>query len=218
MIAMSRFSPHTIGAHSFFAIGVIFLVLLLTQPRCVSETSFLGGGEDMPIMLLAAVAVTVASGVAEVWFWCYRRKIRHVFRVYVEDAHETDFQDIMGKFGLINCSGNPGSFLNGSSGFWVAEDGGEIVGFVGLDANVGEKGTAEVRRLVVSPYHHRRGVGTKLMDAVVQHAHMNGTVTLELITSDYNVGALSLYKKGGWQVRTKMRYAGIFLNVLRKDL
>lgn len=80
-----------------------------------------------------------------------------------------------------------------------------------------EAKVGEVRRLVVLPSHRRRGVGERLMDAVMKHARANGIVALELTTSDYNVGALSLYKKDGWRLKEKMRYAGIFLNVLRKD-
>lgn len=99
-------------------------------PGDVSRIPKLGG--ESGFMIWVAGAITIVSGMAAAYFWCYRRKIENVFRVYIEDAVEKDFRDVMSKFGLRSRIGSLDSFPTSPNGFWVAENGGEIVGFVGL--------------------------------------------------------------------------------------
>ncbi|KAF9460860.1 acyl-CoA N-acyltransferase [Collybia nuda] len=142
-----------------------------------------------------------------------------MFRVYIEDALANDLNDIPTIFGLSSQEGSPECFPVGSRGFWVAEEGNTIIGFVGLDLGASEEeNIGEVRRMIVSPSHRRRGVGKELMDVVDKHAKANGIIALELTTSDFNVGALKMYKNNGWRLKRPRIYAGVLLHVLRKDL
>lgn len=114
----------------------------------------------------------------------------------------------------------------GASGFWVAEvkteKGYEVVGsvamgafiviciiseFFGLilgacidDSSAGEPGTGELRRMLVSPYHRRRGIGAKLSEALLAHAKEHKLSSLVLTTTAFQPDARRLYERGGWKL------------------
>lgn len=104
--------------------------------------------------------------------------------------------------------------------YWlVAEDGGEILGYIGsqsvLDA-------ADVMNLAVSPEHRRKGIGEKLIKALTRHLQENGVIALLLEVRVSNAPAISLYEKLGFvQVGRRPRY---YTNpredalILRKEL
>lgn len=104
--------------------------------------------------------------------------------------------------------------------YWlVAEDGGEILGYIGsqsvLDA-------ADVMNLAVSPDHRRKGIGDKLIKALIRHLQENGVIALLLEVRVSNAPAISLYEKLGFvQVGRRPRY---YTNpredalILRKEL
>lgn len=104
--------------------------------------------------------------------------------------------------------------------YWlVAEDGGEILGYIGsqsvLDA-------ADVMNLAVSPDHRRKGIGEKLIKALTRHLQENGVIALLLEVRVSNAPAISLYEKLGFvQVGRRPRY---YTNpredalILRKEL
>jgi GNAT superfamily N-acetyltransferase len=73
---------------------------------------------------------------------------------------------------------------------WVAEDGGEVTGFVALDDD-------EVTWLYVDPAHYRRGIGRALLRHAVAHAGDRAEVTV----LDGNPAALALYLSEGFVVR-----------------
>lgn len=104
--------------------------------------------------------------------------------------------------------------------YWlVAEDGGEILGYIGsqsvLDA-------ADVMNLAVSPDHRRKGIGEKLIKALTRHLQEHGVIALLLEVRVSNAPAISLYEKLGFvQVGRRPRY---YTNpredalILRKEL
>ena len=104
--------------------------------------------------------------------------------------------------------------------YWlVAEDGGEILGYIGsqsvLDA-------ADVMNLAVSPDHRRKGIGEKLIKALTRYLQENGVIALLLEVRVSNAPAISLYEKLGFvQVGRRPRY---YTNpredalILRKEL
>ena len=89
--------------------------------------------------------------------------------------------------------------------YWlVAEDGGEILGYIGsqsvLDA-------ADVMNLAVSPDHRRKGIGEKLIKALTRHLQENGVIALLLEVRVSNAPAIRLYEKLGFvQVGRRPRY------------
>ena len=104
--------------------------------------------------------------------------------------------------------------------YWlVAEDGGEILGYIGsqsvLDA-------ADVMNLAVSPDHRRKGIGEKLIKALTRYLQENGVIALLLEVRVSNAPAIRLYEKLGFvQVGRRPRY---YTNpredalILRKEL
>lgn len=61
--------------------------------------------------------------------------------------------------------------------FWVAEMQGEIVGCIALE--VLERGTGEVRTFFIAPEHQGRGIGKRLLMALVTIAHTQGITQLQ---------------------------------------
>lgn len=61
--------------------------------------------------------------------------------------------------------------------FWVAEEMGEIIGCIALE--VLERGKGEVRTFFVAPEHQGRGIGRRLMLALVTIAHTQGISRLQ---------------------------------------
>ena len=61
--------------------------------------------------------------------------------------------------------------------FWVAEEKGEIIGCIALEGL--ERGKGEVRTFFVAPEHQGRGVGRRLMLALVTIAHTQGISRLQ---------------------------------------
>lgn len=85
-----------------------------------------------------------------------------------------------------------------------------------------DENSAEVRRLSVSPFHRRRGIGEKLMDVVIAHGQASGLESLALGTSALNTAAVGMYAKNGWvlEQRIKIKQLGIPLEfvMFRKSL
>ena len=97
--------------------------------------------------------------------------------------------------GLLVAAGLPVDDLDTASGlrFWVAEDGGDVAGAVGLE----KTGTAGLlRSLVVAPTHRKRGLGRSLVEYVEREAGAEGVVLLVLLTQT----AEAFFKGLGYRV------------------
>ncbi|KAJ7075281.1 acyl-CoA N-acyltransferase [Mycena belliarum] len=168
-------SPMSLGLYSAFSLGLIGVY----RPEPVAQ---LGG--------LALCAATAAL------FAYMRRAIPRVFLAFCDVARTTDLADIRAHYTA------PGAF-------WVAAidspDGkaSEVVGCLGLDPRANADPTsAELRRMVVSPRHRRRRLGTLLMTAALAHAQRASPPlrTLDLETSVFQPGARKLYENHGFSV------------------
>jgi len=89
------------------------------------------------------------------------------------------------------------SEVNNPLSYWlVAEDHGEIAGYVGsqsvLDA-------ADMMNLAVSPDYRRKGVGAMLIRELSHHLQQNQVIALLLEVRVSNFPAISLYEKLGFQ-------------------
>ena len=81
--------------------------------------------------------------------------------------------------------------------FWVAEEWGKILGYIGMHAVLDEGYLANVA--VGSPYR-RKGVATALLDRILQYSTDKklGFLTLEVRESNYP--AISFYEKNGFGI------------------
>ncbi|KAE9133737.1 hypothetical protein PF007_g3206 [Phytophthora fragariae] len=100
----------------------------------------------------------------------------------------------------------PNSAGVATSGFWVAEVGGEVVGCVGVKPLSGGEGlqTAELCRLSVSPAIRRRGVASALVRTVEAFAASCGSFKeIRLETIGAMEGAQQLYRALGYIEQTE---------------
>jgi GNAT superfamily N-acetyltransferase len=83
-------------------------------------------------------------------------------------------------------------------GFWVAVDGGKIVGMFGLESS-GED-AMEIRRMYVDPDLRRRGIARRMLQLAEQECRRRGRVRIVLSTSELQREALSLYRSAGYEL------------------
>jgi len=85
--------------------------------------------------------------------------------------------------------------------FFIAEDGGEIVGTViaGYDGHRGW-----VHYVAVSPVHRRKGIGKALMDRAEQELRAIGCPKLNLQVRGSNTEVIEFYKRLGYVVEDRV--------------
>jgi putative acetyltransferase len=84
------------------------------------------------------------------------------------------------------------------AGFWVAEDGGEILGMFGLEP-AGDD-ALELRRMYVDPAARRRGIARRMLAFAEGECRSRGVVRLTLSTSELQQEALALYRGAGYML------------------
>lgn len=95
------------------------------------------------------------------------------------------------------CDGLKTELGNKFARFYVAQNGGEIVGYIGAHNVLGE---VSIANIAVSPKYRRQGVGGLLLNKLISVSEEENAefVTLEVRKS--NLGAILLYKKAGFCV------------------
>ena len=148
------------------------------------------------------------------------RKIRKALESDLESLYNIEKQDEDAwSYGLFSAD-----FLRSSfSRYLVAEDDGEILGFV---AFMNISGEIHINNIIVDPKHRKKGIGLELLEAVIDYYKDDKDVmgiTLEVRVD--NVPAISLYEKLGFvEVGYREKYyknnkdAYIMWKVLREDL
>lgn len=87
---------------------------------------------------------------------------------------------------------------------WVLEEGGVIVGYVLLSIAAGE---AHILNVCVAPEHQGRGLGRKLVRAIMHVARGRGAERVFLEVRPSNVGAIALYHDEGFnEIGRRPRY------------
>ncbi|MBQ7255481.1 MAG: ribosomal protein S18-alanine N-acetyltransferase [Oscillospiraceae bacterium] len=87
--------------------------------------------------------------------------------------------------------------LENELSFWlVAEEDGEVVGYVGSQTVLGE---SDVMNLAVSPNRRRRGIAKALMQALEAHLAQAGSEKLTLEVRASNNAAIALYTRLGFR-------------------
>ncbi len=84
---------------------------------------------------------------------------------------------------------------------FVAREGSEVVGMASLlyTVSTAEGGKAALfEDLIVDPKHRRKGIGSKLVNYVIQQARAEGVLRITLLTDLENDTALGLYRKLGF--------------------
>lgn len=89
------------------------------------------------------------------------------------------------------------AYLRGGGEFLVALLEGEIVGMGGYRRL--DKTTAEIKRMRVAPLQQRRGIGRRILDALLAEAKHGGYKRVVLETSEGQHGAHALYKSAGFR-------------------
>jgi DNA-binding MarR family transcriptional regulator/N-acetylglutamate synthase-like GNAT family acetyltransferase len=82
---------------------------------------------------------------------------------------------------------------------WIAESGGKFAGCIGL-VNHDEK-TAQLRWFLVDPAFQKKGVGTQLLESIVQYCRENKYESIFLWTVSTMSTARPLYKKFGFEIK-----------------
>ena len=83
-------------------------------------------------------------------------------------------------------------------GTWITEDNGIVLGFAGLIDTIGDKGTAEIEPVVISSSARGKGIGTKLIQYVIEEAKKRGFRFLTIRPVLRNEEAFILYVKMGF--------------------
>jgi ribosomal protein S18 acetylase RimI-like enzyme len=105
-------------------------------------------------------------------------------------------------------------------GQWVAEHGGQVVGYVNLLAHPSQPQRAYVGLLNARPDHHGRGVGRRLLRRAIDAAIEGGFERVDLGTWPGNLKAVPLYKKTGffWAPETSVHMDNYIPTILRMPL
>jgi GNAT superfamily N-acetyltransferase len=85
-----------------------------------------------------------------------------------------------------------------NGGFWVAVDGGKIVGMFGLEPS--SEGAMELRRMYIDPDFRRRGIARRMLDFAEQECHRRNRPRMNLSTSELQREALAFYKGAGYEL------------------
>lgn len=88
----------------------------------------------------------------------------------------------------------------GAERLWVADDGGEVVGLVGLMAGADDNIEIEIEPVVVSRSRRGAGIGRQLVERAIQEARAAGHPTLSVRVVARNADALAFYHRQGFRI------------------
>lgn len=122
----TRIFRYTIAARITFSTALVSLAIPLFNPLLqLTELHHLLFGCTAGLFAVISLAL--------VWhIRNFRLRTEQLFRTFRDDALEGDFQDIVGRFGLILQDEGGICVPNGPNGVWVAEEEGKVIGCVGL--------------------------------------------------------------------------------------
>ena len=110
------------------------------------------------------------------------------------DAITPNFETEFDKFWNINTLKN--DFANPNSVYFVAKMDDEIVGFAGFLKICDE---ANIMNIVTKVNKRQLGIGSKLMQALIDEAKKQNSTSITLEVNDKNVPAIKLYEKFGFK-------------------
>lgn len=86
-----------------------------------------------------------------------------------------------------------------SAAWWVAEAGGKVIGFIGVEANYPVRGTAYVCRVGVKPSYGGKGLAKRLIRVATRCAATEGYKTVTCYTRD-NPASANAFIACGYRV------------------
>jgi len=110
-------------------------------------------------------------------------------------------------------------FIHQPGKFWVIEDQGSIVGFIGIQNQADNH--ADLIQLRVRKSHRRRGIATLLIGKVEEYALSLGKDKMYLHTAERLINARKLYVKSGYILESSTKTSPPFeftVMTYRKDL
>jgi ribosomal protein S18 acetylase RimI-like enzyme len=84
-----------------------------------------------------------------------------------------------------------------NTGFWCLYSGGALAGYCHLQI---KEATAHIARIAVHPDYRSRGLGSRLMDTMIDHGVTNQVKAITLWVQQDNPRAISLYRKYGFSI------------------
>ena len=84
---------------------------------------------------------------------------------------------------------------NSQARFFVCEEEGEVLGYMGMHIVLDE---CYIANVAVYPHHRRRGIGEALVRYCIDTAVKEGCCFITLEVRKSNLGAISLYEKNGF--------------------
>lgn len=82
---------------------------------------------------------------------------------------------------------------------FVYEKDGEIIGFY-IISNIAD--LVEIFTIAVDKGHREEGIGSKLLDHIINYAKENGASEIWLEVATKNIAAINLYQKYGFKIQT----------------
>lgn len=93
---------------------------------------------------------------------------------------------------------------------WVAEEGGQVLGFA-----IGDRADASIWALFVAPHVERRGIGRALLGRLTEELFRQGASSLSLST-DPDTRAFRVYLAAGWRAVETLRSGEVRLELNRR--
>lgn len=90
----------------------------------------------------------------------------------------------------------------------IADEQGEVIGFLLGFVSSGAPRTAYVHLVGIHPDHRRRGVGKRLYEVFSERARSAGAQRLKAITNVGNDGSIAFHRALGFSVAEDAHYAG----------
>ena len=113
-------------------------------------------------------------------------RLREAFEAYIERAVNEEISRIADYYAERN------------GGFWVAVDGGRLLGTFGLEEAGSD--SMELRRMYVDPAARRRGIASAMLECAEAECRRRGVRRLVLSTSELQPDAIALYEKSGFSL------------------
>ena len=113
-----------------------------------------------------------------------------------------EFQEDKAAFPMIDLEALKDSYNRLGEAFFVADDGGKVVGTVGIKRE--DDRVALLRRIFVAPPYRKRKIGLQLLNRAIAFCEEVGYQELIFKTTSRMANAIELIRKRGFQSRAKV--------------